>query len=57
LSELRLLIFAFAIRAASALGDCFFCVAVFAVFVDYGCAALSAPCSIGCTFMGPVAGG
>src|SRR5882757_452902 len=40
-----------------ALGDCFFCAAVIAAFVDCGCAAVSAPCSIGCTFMGPVAGG
>jgi hypothetical protein len=57
LSDLRLLIFAFAIRAASALGDCFICAAIFAAFVDCGCATVSAPCSIGCTFMGPVAGG
>jgi hypothetical protein len=57
LSDLRLLIFAFATRAASALGDCFFSAAVVAALVDCGCAAVSAPCSIGCTFIGPVAGG
>ncbi|WP_305711951.1 hypothetical protein [Bradyrhizobium sp.] len=61
LSEPRRLIFAFAIRTASARMDCFFETFFGFLFVsaDIGCDCINViePCSKGCTLMGPVNGG
>jgi hypothetical protein len=59
--ELRRIILAFALRTASVLAVCFFGKAVFGFFPVAGiigcdCVSIIEPCSIGCTFIGPVKG-
>lgn len=61
LSEPRRLIFAFAMRTASALVDCFLEALFGLLFVSdvigRDCINVIEPCSTGCTLMGPVNGG